>query len=216
MLGRDPSTCSQPLLASSVSKQHATVCISVYRRRGCHADVDVEALVWDLGSMNGTRKERLKLTPNVRYALGEGDSLVLADIPCQYVSCSTHSVSSQGDMRTPGNRNSRIKTVLPDVLGDTDTVSSKCVSGGTEARGGCLSFEQTPTQPKGSLVSESDSDSDDERGVRGDRRLKTQGIFKIVLPVTERQKTGSVYVCVCLLVKYTINHWMNFIETHRK
>lgn len=202
VLGRDPSICSQPLLASSVSKQHATICISVYRRRGCHTDVDVEALVWDLGSMNGTRKGRLKLTPNVRYALSEGDSLVLADIPCQYVSCSTHSVSSQGDMRTPGNRNSRTKTVSPDALGDTDTVSSKCVSGGTEAkktsvRGGCLSFEQTPTQPKGSLVSESDSDSDDERGVRGARRLKTQGIFKIDLyRLSRKGKRQAVFMFV--------------------
>uniref|UniRef100_A0A673BX08 FHA domain-containing protein n=1 Tax=Sphaeramia orbicularis TaxID=375764 RepID=A0A673BX08_9TELE len=61
VLGRDPSTCTLPLLAPSVSKQHS----------------EVEALVWDHGSLNGTRKGRLKLTSNVRYALSEGDSLVL-------------------------------------------------------------------------------------------------------------------------------------------
>ncbi|KAF0045546.1 hypothetical protein F2P81_002075 [Scophthalmus maximus] len=70
-----------PETAPSISKQHASICISVYRTRGGHSEV--EALVWDLGSMNGTCKGRLKLTPNVRYALSDGDSLAVADIPCR-------------------------------------------------------------------------------------------------------------------------------------
>ncbi|XP_072250065.1 mediator of DNA damage checkpoint protein 1 [Leuresthes tenuis] len=185
VLGRDPSTCTLPFPAPSVSKQHATICISVYKRRGCHGDVGMEALVWDLGSMNGTRKGRLKLTPNVRYALSEGDSLVVADIPCQYVSCAADSIFSQDDMRTPGSRNSGVKVRLPDALGegwgDTSTGSKKYVSGGAKARvslkrtpvsGSCLSFEQTPTQPQGTLVPQSDSDSDSERGGRGEKRRK--------------------------------------------
>uniref|UniRef100_A0A8P4KB67 FHA domain-containing protein n=1 Tax=Dicentrarchus labrax TaxID=13489 RepID=A0A8P4KB67_DICLA len=49
VLGRDPNTCTLPLPASSISKHE-----------------EIEALVWDLGSMNGTRRGRLKLTPNVR------------------------------------------------------------------------------------------------------------------------------------------------------
>ncbi|XP_023282149.1 mediator of DNA damage checkpoint protein 1 [Seriola lalandi dorsalis] len=181
VLGRDPNTCTLPLLAPSVSKQHATICISVYHRRGCHSEVDIEALVWDLGSMNGTRKGRLKLTPNVRYALSDGDSLVVADIPCQYVSCAVD--SSQLGPRTPVSRNSGIKSRLPDALGgkggDKSTDSRKCVNSGTKAgvsslktpvRASCLSFEKTPTQPQGTLVPESDSDSDGERGGGGDRR----------------------------------------------
>ncbi|XP_039661609.1 mediator of DNA damage checkpoint protein 1 isoform X2 [Perca fluviatilis] len=189
VLGRDPNTCTLPLLAPSISKQHATICVSVYRRRGCHSEVDVEALVWDLGSMNGTHKGRLKLTPNVRYALSERDSLVVADIPCQYVSCAVDTVPSQGDMRTPVSRNSGVKAPLPDTSGekggDTITGSKKCVNRGTKTRvsspdqedtrktpvrTSCLSFEQTPTQPQGTLVPESGSDSD---GERGDRRRKT-------------------------------------------
>ncbi|KAM4580954.1 mediator of DNA damage checkpoint protein 1 isoform 2-T6 [Odontesthes bonariensis] len=185
VLGRDPSTCRLPFPAPSVSKQHATICISVYKRRGCHSDVGMEALVWDLGSMNGTRKGRLKLTPNVRYALSEGDSLVVADIPCQYVSCAADSVFSQDDMRTPGSRNSGVKVRLPDALGEgwggTSTGSKKYVSGGAKARvslkrtpvsGSCLFFKQTPTQPQGTLVPQSDSDSDSERGGRGDKKRK--------------------------------------------
>ncbi|KAI3361170.1 hypothetical protein L3Q82_013366 [Scortum barcoo] len=83
VLGRDPNTCTLVLPATSVSKQHATICISVYRRRGCDSEVDIEALVWDQGSMNGTRKGRLKLTPNVRYALSESDSLVVGGHPIE-------------------------------------------------------------------------------------------------------------------------------------
>ncbi|KAM7383258.1 hypothetical protein PAMP_002928 [Pampus punctatissimus] len=183
VLGRDPNTCTLLLPAPSVSKQHATICISVYERRGCHSKVDMEALIWDLGSMNGTRKGRLKLTPNVRYALEEGNSLVVADIPCQYVSCAVETVSSQGDMRTPMSRNSDVMTRLSDASnekgGDTRAGSKKCVNGGTKpsamvssldvedtrktpARITCLSFEQTPAQPHGTLVPESDSDSDGE------------------------------------------------------
>uniref|UniRef100_A0A8C6V2A3 FHA domain-containing protein n=1 Tax=Neogobius melanostomus TaxID=47308 RepID=A0A8C6V2A3_9GOBI len=62
VLGRDPNTCSLPLLSPSVSKQHATISLSLYRRKG--SKDEVEALLWDLGSLNGTRKGHLKLTPN--------------------------------------------------------------------------------------------------------------------------------------------------------
>ncbi|XP_030605195.1 mediator of DNA damage checkpoint protein 1 isoform X2 [Archocentrus centrarchus] len=176
VLGRDPNSCTLPLPASSVSKQHATICLSVYRRHGYHSEVDMEALVWDLGSMNGTRKGRLKLTPNVRYALSDGDSLVVADIPCHFVSCGVD--PSQGDTRTPMRRNSGVQPRLLDASGekgdDTSTDSNKCVNGGAETpvRASCLTFEQTPHQPQGTLVPESDSDSDSEKGGRGERRPK--------------------------------------------
>lgn len=140
--------------------------------------------------MNGTRKGRLKLTPNVRYALSERDSLVVADIPCQYVSCAVDTVSSQGDsMRTPVSKSSGVNARLPDALGekqvDASTGSKKCVNGGTKARvllpdqedtketpvrTSCL---KTPNQPQETLVPETDSDSD---GERGGRRRKALGM----------------------------------------
>lgn len=88
ILGRDPAACSVLLPARSVSGRHAVISISVFRSNTSRAsDVEaVEALLWDMGSLNGTRKGRLKLTPQVRYALAEGDSVVLADVPCQYIS----------------------------------------------------------------------------------------------------------------------------------
>uniref|UniRef100_A0A3Q1G0Y0 Mediator of DNA damage checkpoint protein 1 n=1 Tax=Acanthochromis polyacanthus TaxID=80966 RepID=A0A3Q1G0Y0_9TELE len=184
MLGRDPNTCTLPLSAASVSKQHAIICISVYRGRGRHAEDEMEALLWDLGSTNGTRKGHLKLTPNVRYALSGGDSLVVADIPCQYVICGVDSVvSSQEDMRTTVSRNPSVKASVTDDLrvkeGDTCTGSEKRVNGGTKprvsqtktpVRASCLSFEQTPTHPQQTLVPESESDSDGETAGGGERR----------------------------------------------
>ncbi|XP_061573122.1 mediator of DNA damage checkpoint protein 1 [Cololabis saira] len=183
VLGRDPGSCTLTLPAASVSKQHAAISISVYQRRGCHSEV--EALVWDLGSMNGTRKGRLKLTPHVRYALTEGESLVVADIPCQYVSCGADPVSSQDGTRTPGSRSSAVKDVLPDAsgekLGDARTGNKEYVNGDIKARGSLkktpvrgtyLSFEQTPIQAQGTLVPESDTDSDGERGEGEDKRRK--------------------------------------------
>ncbi|KAM6909638.1 mediator of DNA damage checkpoint protein 1 [Xenentodon cancila] len=184
-LGRDPSSCTLTLPAPSVSKNHAAISISVYQRRGCHSKVDMEALVWDLGSMNGTRKGRLKLTPHVRYALSEGERLVVADVPCQYVSCGADPVSSQEGTRTPGSRSSAVKDGSLDAsgekLGDTRAGNNDCVNGDTKARaslkktpvrGTCLSFEQTPIQPQGTLVPESDTDSDSERGEGEDKRRK--------------------------------------------
>lgn len=150
----------------------------------------MEALVWDLGSLNGTRKGRLKLTPNVRYALGECDSLVLADIPCQYVSSSADRASPQDQFKTPTSRSLGAKATLAHASNENGSGNKKCVNGASESRAGlpdvedrsnkthvrsCLSFEQTPTQPQGTLVPESDLDSDDEGG-RGDWRHKTRGM----------------------------------------
>ncbi|XP_062255858.1 mediator of DNA damage checkpoint protein 1 isoform X2 [Platichthys flesus] len=184
VLGRDLSACTLHLPAPSISKQHATISLSVYSRRGRRSEGDVEALVWDLGSMNGTRKGRLKLTPNVRYALSDGDSLVVADIPCQYVSCTVDAKSSQEGMRTPVSRNMVVKAgslyVTEKEGGDKSTDSKKFENRDTKARvsstktpvrAGCLFLEQTPTQPEGTLVPESDADSDGEREGGGRGRM---------------------------------------------
>lgn len=196
VLGRDHNTCTLPLPSPSISKQHATICISVYRRRGCSREEDIEALVWDLGSLNGTRKGRLKLTPNVRYALSDCDSLVVADIPCRYISCSADSVSSPDNMKTPVSRISRVNAKLPHPLKEKGSSSKKCANRATETRmplpdlndtGGtpvttsCLSFEKTPTQPQGTLVPESDLDSDEEKGGAADRRHKVAGVYILYL-----------------------------------
>lgn len=189
VLGRDGNTCTVALPSPSISKQHATISISLYRSRG---ESDLEALVWDLGSLNGTRKGRLKLTPNVRYALVAQDSLVLADIPCQYVSCSADAASAQHNLQTPVGRSSVADARLTDASNEkgsgahVGSEKSGRVSGAkvsspvlkdtknTPTRTMGLSLEQTPTQPQGTLVPE--SESDEEREGRANRRQKTLGL----------------------------------------
>ncbi|KAL0984906.1 hypothetical protein UPYG_G00150310 [Umbra pygmaea] len=104
VIGRDPGSCSVTLLSRSVSKQHAVISIAVFRGNRQHGNMETEALVWDLGSMNGTRKCRTKLSPQVRYALADGEGVVLADIPCQYISVAKN--KEQGDMKCSTNRDS--------------------------------------------------------------------------------------------------------------
>lgn len=193
VLGRDGNTCTVPLPSPSISKQHATISISLYRSRG---ESDLEALVWDLGSLNGTRKGRLKLTPNVRYALVAQDSLVLADVPCKYVSCSADAGSAQHNLQTPVSRSSVADARLTDASnekgsgtdvgsGKSDGVSDAKVSSPvlkdtrkTPMRTMCLSFEQTPIQPQGTLVPE--SESDEEREGQASRRQKTLGLLILI------------------------------------
>lgn len=187
VLGRDPNICTLGLLAPSVSKQHAAISISVYRRRGHHSEVDTEALVWDLGSMNGTRKGRLKLTPNVRYALSEGDTLVLGNIPCRYVSSRVDSSSSLDDTGIPLCRHSEANARLSDSSNckrDDVNAGSKIISSSTKAKttpvkGDCLPFGQTPIHSQGTLVQESDSDSEGERGGRRSRKQKIIGMCNL-------------------------------------
>nr|XP_057908943.1 mediator of DNA damage checkpoint protein 1 [Doryrhamphus excisus]XP_057908945.1 mediator of DNA damage checkpoint protein 1 [Doryrhamphus excisus] len=173
VLGRDPSTCTLPLPAPSVSKQHATISISVYRRRGSHIRVDMEALVWDLGSMNGTRKGRRKLTPNVRYSLSEGDRLVVADIPCQYITCE--------DAGIPESRTAGLNFRYPDT--SIEKQVKVRASGSTNASVGPSLLdgaqktpaETTPVQLQRMLVPESDSDSDGEIQGQREGRYKSIG-----------------------------------------
>uniref|UniRef100_A0A8C5NC17 Mediator of DNA damage checkpoint 1 n=1 Tax=Gouania willdenowi TaxID=441366 RepID=A0A8C5NC17_GOUWI len=165
--GRDPSTCTLLLSAPSVSKQHATISVSVYRRRHAHNEMDMEALVWDRGSMNGTHKGRLKLTPNVRYALSDADGLLVADIPCRYVSCGPGAGSSQADANTIGSTNSGVEdSVTEEGRKDTSISGLRLTESPKRSpvRESCLLFEQTPNQQQGTLVPESDSDSENQTG----------------------------------------------------
>ncbi|XP_034163625.2 mediator of DNA damage checkpoint protein 1 [Pangasianodon hypophthalmus] len=180
VLGRDPASCSVALQARSVSGRHAVISISVLGPNDRHAHGEAtEALLWDLGSLNGTRKGRLKLTPHVRYALTEGDSVVLADLPCQYVSLknterNTHTSTADGGREKAkgptstsssseggtgkGVENGGKKSALPPVPVWTDEAKS------------LQSLQTTPKKPERTLVPESDSDSDGEKHGRKERR----------------------------------------------
>lgn len=122
ILGRDPAVCSVLLPARSVSGRHAVISISVFRSsRSCSGNGDaVEALLWDMGSLNGTRKGRFKLTPQVRYALTEGESLVIADVPCQYTGLN---ISNRDTYKTPEKEVSKKEKKECSPLSSSDSES---------------------------------------------------------------------------------------------
>lgn len=122
ILGRDPAVCSVLLPARSVSGRHAVISISVFRSsRSCSGNGDaVEALLWDMGSLNGTRKGRFKLTPQVRYALTEGESLVIADVPCQYTGLN---ISNRDTYKTPEKEVSKKEKKESSPLSSSDSES---------------------------------------------------------------------------------------------
>ncbi|XP_063147372.1 mediator of DNA damage checkpoint protein 1 isoform X2 [Candoia aspera] len=74
IIGRLES-CDVCLPASSVSKAHAV--IEVPSSHGPH-------LLYDQGSLNRTRRQRVTLIPQVRYSLQDGDTLLFGDVGCQY------------------------------------------------------------------------------------------------------------------------------------
>lgn len=185
VIGRDPAACSVLLPARSVSTRHAVISISVFcssNDRFGNSD-DVEALLWDMGSLNGTRKGRLKLTPQVRYALTEGDSVVLADVPCQYTCLK---ISKKETCITPekGGVSKKEKNSSPALSSsDSESELSKGVRNRLNVKGRSVlppvplwspedeqpkmsSPQSAHKQPEITLVPESDSDGEsapDER-----------------------------------------------------
>ncbi|KAM9797863.1 mediator of DNA damage checkpoint protein 1 [Neosynchiropus ocellatus] len=180
VLGRDHSCSSVHLPAPSVSKQHATISIIVHGKQ----KLSIEALIWDLGSLNGTRKGRLKLTPHVRYAISEGESLVIADIPCQFVICNDVFKSLQRNAKNSESQSLERRAHLSGPpLRKEGSASQDCVSESsstvffenmknTPVGNRCLSLEKTPNQPQEILVPESDSDSEGESRLPLDTRRR--------------------------------------------
>ncbi|XP_077430827.1 mediator of DNA damage checkpoint protein 1 [Vanacampus margaritifer] len=167
VLGRDIDTCTLPLLAPSVSKQHATICISVHQKRGSRNGVDIEAVVRDLGSMNGTRIGRVKLIPNISYPLSEGNHLFMADMPCQYLSLSDPREDEGGQtsgvcVSLPGDSVEKRDGLKLSASQVSQTSAKVSPLGNAEKNNSCLSFETTPVHLKEILVPESESDSDGE------------------------------------------------------
>ncbi|KAJ8289864.1 hypothetical protein GJAV_G00006190 [Gymnothorax javanicus] len=124
VLGRDPASCSLLLSARSVSKRHAVISLSLLHGNKHRGEGVMEALLWDLGSMNGTRRGRFRLTPHVRYALGEGESVLIADLPCQFVRVGEGGAG--GNVDTPsktetGRGKGTLRGVAPGCVSDSDS-----------------------------------------------------------------------------------------------
>ncbi|XP_019751587.1 mediator of DNA damage checkpoint protein 1 isoform X3 [Hippocampus comes] len=179
VLGRDVSTCTLPLLAPSVSKQHAAIRISLHQRRGSRSGVEIEAVVRDLGSMNGTRIGRIKLIPNIPYPLSEGNRLFMADMPCQYLGIGDAHQNIGGQPSGVGISLARDSVEKRDGLKEMSQAWAKVSPLGKAekkpAKNSCVSFEATPVQLQRTLVPESESDSDGERPRNRESRRKLQG-----------------------------------------
>lgn len=185
-MGRDPAACSVLLPARSVSGRHAVISISVFRSSSSRSDNGdaVEALLWDMGSMNGTRKGRFKLTPQVRYALTEGESVVIADVPCQYIGLN---ISKRDTHKTPekGLSKKEEKDSLPLSGSDSESKLRKGMQNGLKEKERSAlppvplwspedeepkmcSAQPAHKHPEITLVPESDSGSDGESDERKD------------------------------------------------
>lgn len=175
VLGRDPTSCSVPLQARSVSGHHAIISITVFGPNDHRAHSEAtEAMLWDLGSLNGTRKGRSKLTPHVRYALTDGDGVVLADLPCQYVSLKNtekNTDTATGE-KARGQMSSSSSTEVETVKG-VETIAKLSTRPPVPVWSNEVKSPQlqmTPKQPETTLVPESDSDSDGEKHRQRERR----------------------------------------------
>ncbi|XP_039599354.1 mediator of DNA damage checkpoint protein 1-like [Polypterus senegalus] len=77
-------------------EETCTVAVPVGSVSKCHAVIEIERdshLLWDRGSLNGTRKGRKLLKPRVHYDLQNGDLIMFADVPCQYIILNNESPS---------------------------------------------------------------------------------------------------------------------------
>ncbi|XP_060615378.2 mediator of DNA damage checkpoint protein 1 [Anolis sagrei] len=143
VIGRLES-CQICLPASSVSKAHAV--IEVPSSDGPH-------LLYDKGSLNRTRRQRMVLIPQVRYSLQDGDSLIFGDVGCQYFMSTT-----EAELESPNDS----MEIPPTQRVDAST----------------LVIEETPAPGRkkrmgfgGVLVQDSDKEEEEEDEVNGANRI---------------------------------------------
>ncbi|CAI5767995.1 of DNA damage checkpoint 1 isoform X1 [Podarcis lilfordi] len=143
VIGRLES-CQVCLPAASVSKTHAV--IEVPSHKGPH-------LLYDLGSLNRTRRQRMVLIPHVRYSLQDGDALLFGDVGCQYF------------------------VLVPDGADESLDDSAEVPPTQKIVDVGALAIEETPAPGKrmgfgGVLVQDSDKEEDGEELVNGAGRSR--------------------------------------------
>ncbi|XP_053234617.1 mediator of DNA damage checkpoint protein 1 isoform X2 [Podarcis raffonei] len=143
VIGRLES-CQVCLPTASVSKTHAV--IEVPSHKGPH-------LLYDLGSLNRTRRQRMVLIPHVRYSLQDGDALLFGDVGCQYF------------------------VLVPDGADESLDESAEVPPTQKIVDVGALAIEETPAPGKrmgfgGVLVQDSDKEEDGEELVNGAGRSR--------------------------------------------
>ncbi|KAJ6652940.1 hypothetical protein lerEdw1_010298 [Lerista edwardsae] len=143
IIGRLES-CQICLPMASVSKAHAV--IEVPSPNGPH-------LLYDQGSLNRTRRQRVVLMPHVRYSLQDGDALLFGDVGCQYFM-----LVPAGDPESP---NDSMEVPPTQAIVESST----------------LVIEETPAPGRrrmgfgGVLVQDSDKEEEEEELVNGAGRI---------------------------------------------
>ncbi|XP_042308683.1 mediator of DNA damage checkpoint protein 1 isoform X2 [Sceloporus undulatus] len=142
IIGRLES-CQICLPASSVSKAHAVIEVPI---------PDGPHLLYDKGSLNRTRRQRIILIPQVRYSLQDGDTLLFGDVGCQYFMLS------------------------PEAAPDSPNDSMEVPPTQTRVDASVLTIEETPMPGRkmmgfgGVLVQDSDKEEEEEDVVNGTGR----------------------------------------------
>uniref|UniRef100_A0A8C5QP14 Mediator of DNA damage checkpoint protein 1 n=1 Tax=Leptobrachium leishanense TaxID=445787 RepID=A0A8C5QP14_9ANUR len=147
IIGRHAS-CHITLPSQSVSKKHAVLDV----RPNCH-------ILYDCGSLNKTRRGKVALPPNVRFALNSGDFLHFADVACRYTI-----------FTDPVKEPEKEKPAVQEVESDDDSF----VVPGTQA---ALAVEKTPgaairRMVQGVVLAKDSGDEDENKGedVKSDAR----------------------------------------------
>ncbi|XP_061475225.1 mediator of DNA damage checkpoint protein 1 isoform X2 [Rhineura floridana] len=144
VIGRLES-CQIFLPASSVSKAHAV--IEVPSPNGPH-------LLYDRGSLNGTRRQRMVLIPEVRYSLQDGDTLLFGDMGCQYF------------------------RLVPEGISESPNESMEVPPTQSRVDATALAIEETPAPRRrmgfgGVLVQDSDKEEEGEEAVNGAGKIRS-------------------------------------------
>ncbi|XP_014779488.1 mediator of DNA damage checkpoint protein 1 isoform X2 [Octopus bimaculoides] len=114
IIGRHEHSCEVCIPVKSLSKKHA--CIEVTGR---------SHLLYDMSSRNKSRRGTLFLTPEVRYELKHKDTLVFADVSCQYA---IEEIARASDSGSNTESMSDLEDELDEITTNTPTILKSNIS----------------------------------------------------------------------------------------
>ncbi|XP_036361528.1 mediator of DNA damage checkpoint protein 1 isoform X2 [Octopus sinensis] len=114
IIGRHEHSCEVCIPVKSLSKKHA--CIEVAGR---------SHLLYDMSSRNKSRRGTLFLTPEVRYELKHKDTLIFADVSCQYA---IEEIARASDSGSDTESMSDLEDNLDEISTNTPTMLKSNIS----------------------------------------------------------------------------------------
>ncbi|XP_069491289.1 mediator of DNA damage checkpoint protein 1 isoform X2 [Ambystoma mexicanum] len=195
IIGRHEN-CHITLPAQSVSKKHAVI----EAEADCH-------VIYDCGSLNKTRRRKVILKPNVRYALADGDLLLFADVACQYYILPVPAEGSRVGVlpkttaalrQEAGDHLETSASHETSTLEDFDSDDESILVPATQNNAvKSLVFEKTPAVRRmgygGVLAKDSDEDDDN-----GDNTINPTGLSRGSEASTETRERGDLCTSAAL------------------